>query len=380
VSDAPDAKAALTGDHQELYDTLVARRYFAKFDRITGHLLRIAAELETEGRLTRTETRVLGRYLAAISATFRALSQKYLMTGRIEGPLPGRMTFDRHESGFPVAQELMVMAVDAQQAGKHLSGMASATELKDRMVRQIVGELTIPTQLQYALSQRLYHEALQAGGLFQARNDPDAQWLGEQGPRRSYLVHWAVYDSQVNLPVVYLMDLQDSGKKPLPTDERRWPRAQAHLMAQSVAGLKLLTIAQGFDTDFDDLHPKRLRRIHLGPMYSNSFTLQSGPISQVLANANAPAGSDWALVWTVEDLVSEREEAVKDGWFSTSERQIFALDPFAGRGVDTGATRTERMIILPEQPFQVLAELNPPGFRDVRKFVVGNGGRIIPSR
>jgi hypothetical protein len=28
----------------------------------------------------------------------------------------------------------------------------------------------------------------------------------------------------------------------------------------------------------------------------------------------------------------------------------------------------------------VLAERNPPGFADVRKFVVGAGGRIIPSR
>ena len=40
-------------------------------------------------------------------------------------------------------------------------------------------------------------------------------------------------------------------------------RARAHLMAQSLDGLKLLTIASGFDKDFPDLHPKRLRRIHL---------------------------------------------------------------------------------------------------------------------
>jgi hypothetical protein len=38
------------------------------------------------------------------------------------------------------------------------------------------------------------------------------------------------------------------------------------------------------------------------------------------------------------------------------------------------------MVILPERPFQVLAERNPPGFADIRKFVVGAGGRIIPSR
>ena len=154
-------KDVLTSDHAELYDTLVARRYFAKFDGITGYLGRVASEVETEGKLTRTEARVLGRYLTSVAATFRALSHKYLMTGR--GETAPRLTIDRHESGFPVAQELMTMAVDAQQAEKHLAGMPSEAELKDRMVRQIVGDQTIPTALQFALSQRYYYEALAAG-------------------------------------------------------------------------------------------------------------------------------------------------------------------------------------------------------------------------
>lgn len=374
-----EVKDQLTSDHQELYDTLTARRYFAKFERITGHMLRVAGEVEAEGRLSRTEAHTLGRYLAALTTTFKALNYKYLMTGRAEGS--PRLTLDRHESGFPVAQELMVMALDAAQVTKHLGGMASEAELKDRMVRQIVRDLTAPVQLQFALSQRLYYESLAMGGLFWARNDPDCQWIEDVSrngtDRKHFLVHWAVYDTQVNLPVVYLLDVEDSGKKALPNDDRRWPMLQAHLMAQSIAGLKLLTIAQGVDKDFSGLHPKRLRRITLGPMHSHDFTLQSGPISQVLADANAPDGDDWALVWTVEDLLSDREEEVKDGWFSTTERQVFKLDPI---NTDSGVTRIDRMVILPERPYQVLAELNPPGFRDLRKFVVGDGGRILPAR
>ncbi|MBL9062038.1 hypothetical protein [Tabrizicola sp.] len=371
----PTVKDVLTSDHHELYDTLTARRYFAKFDRITGHLARVAAEVEAEGKLSRTEARVLGVYLKAVAGTFRALNHKYLMTGRGEGA--PRLTIDRHESGFPVAQELMTMAVDAQQAAKHLEGMPSETELKDRMVRQIVGDQTIPTALQFALSQRYYYEALAAGGIFWARNDPDAQWIEDLGERRHFLVHWAVWDTQDNLPVVYLMDLEDSGRKPLPNDAYRWPEVQHALMAQSVGGLKLLTIATGFDKDFPDLHPKRLRRIILGPMYSAGFTLQSGPISKVLEGTKAPEEEDWALVWTVEDLVSDREEEVKDGWFSTVGRQVYKLD--AVGGAELGATRQERMIILPEKPYQVLVEQNPKGLQGLRKFVVGAGGRLIPT-
>ncbi len=370
-------KQAMVEDHAELDDTLVVRRYFAKFARITMLMGRVTSEVEDDGRLTRTEARILGKYLTRLAETFAALADKCLMTGRAPGA--PTLTFDRRESGFPVAQELMVMAVDAQQAQKHLEGMASATELKDRMIRRILQDLAVPLDLQFAISQRLYYEALARGGLFWTRNDPDAQWLEDRGDRRHYLVHWAVYDTQVNLPVVYLMNLEDSGKRALPVDDNRWPQVRSHLMAQSLDGLKLLTIATGFDKDFADLHPKRLRRIHLGPMYSHDFTQQTGPIAEVLANANAPDGQDWALVWTVEDLISERVEEVSGGWFSTLERQVFALDPFSGRGVDTGATRTERMVILPERPYQALAELNPPGFRSVRKFVVGSGDHIIPA-
>lgn len=369
-------KQALVSDHTELYDAQVARRYFTKFERIGGYLGRVAAEMETEGRLTRVEARVLGQYVAGVVGTFRALNHKYLMTGRAEAA--ARLTIDRHESGFPVAQELMVMALDAAQADKHLSGMASETELKDRMIRTIVGELKVPAGLQFALSQRLYFEALKAGGIFWARNDPDAQWIEQVGERRHYLVHWAVWDSQINLPVVYLMDVEDSGRKPLPSDDYRWPPAQAKMLAQSVGGLKLLTIATGFDTDFEDLHPKRLRRITLGPMYSAGFTLQSGPISKVLEDARAPEGQDWALVWTVEDLITDREEPVKEGWFSSRQRQVYKLDPITG--ADIGATTLDRMIILPERPYQVLVEQDPAGLRGIRKFVVGAGGRLIPAR
>jgi len=372
----------LLRDHVALDDTFAARRYFRKFERITEHLAKVTDAMGGEGQLTLTDAQVLERYIAAIGRTFQALSMKYLMSGRGAASVLGTMSFDAVESGFPVFRELMTMANDALQGEKHLRGMMSEKELKSEMVRTIIGDLKIPNKLQFALSQRLYYEEILTAELFWAQNDPEAIWQStdNETERRRYLVHWASYDSQINLPTVYLLELEDSGRWALPKDHHRWPEVQGHLMAQSVAGLKLLTIAQGFDADFGDLHPKRFRRFHIGPMYSNAFTKQSGPIRQVLQDAGAPEGEDWALAWTQEELESERVEEVKSGWFGKEEREIFALDPFAGRGADTGATRTERSVILPERPYQVLAEQNPPGFADIRKFVVGSAGRVISYR
>ena len=334
-------------DTTPIEDTRVTRRYFAKFERITQHMVRVAGVMEAEGALTKNEVEVLSRYIAGLTYTFRALSLKYLFAGRVSGA--GKLMFDFKESGFPAAAELM----------------------------EIVGDQEIPTRLQFALSQRLYYEELAQGQLFWLRNDPDAIWQGEVGGRKEFLLHWAVYDSQVNLPTIYLMDVEDSGNQALPKDARRWPEVQAQLMAQSQGDLKLLTIARGFDIDFPDLHPKRLRRFHLGPMYSHAFTRQSGPLREVLAQAQAPEGEDWALVWTEEDLIANHAELQKSGWFGRVERQIFALDPTAGMGADTGATATRRAIMLPARPYQALEELGPPGLRDVRKFVVSPAGRVL---
>ena len=367
-----------TYDHVGLTDTFASRRYFRKFDGIMQHMLRVAGVMEAEGALSKDEVAILARYATMLSYTFKALSLKYLLVGRNTGRFFGSLTIDKRESGFPVTEEIMTMANDAQQAASHLAGTASVEALKDQMVRTILGDRQIPTKLQFALSQRLYYEELQKGQLFWVRNDPQAEWLGNDAQgRRSFRLHWATYDSQVNLPVIYLMEVEDSGDIGLPKDERRWPEVQAHLSAQALGGLKLVTIARGFDEDFADLHPKRLRRFHLGPMYSHAYTKQKGPLREVLAEANAPEGQDWALVWTEEELRSDRVVEEKSGWFSTVEREIFALDPFGAQGADLGATRSQRSIILPQRPYQVLEEKNPIGFGDVRKFVVSPSGRVL---
>jgi hypothetical protein len=365
----------LTDDHRALTDDLAARRYFRKFGRITEFLTGVAGTMAREGGLSALEAEVLSGYIASISSTFRALSMKYLIAGRLKSGAR-HLTIDFHESGFPVFQEIVTLANDAAQSGSHLANLPEAAALKDGMVKVIVGERRVPVELQYALSQRLYFERLTKGGLFLAQMHPQAQWLEDLASgRRRFLIHWAVYDSQMNVPVAYLLEVEDSGRRALPKDEARWPALQAHLLAQSVSGLKLLTIAKGVDKDFDDIHPKRLRRLFLGPMYSQAFTLQTGPIREVLADARAGEGEDWALAWTVEELESERVE-VEKGWFSATESEVFRLDPLSA-AAESGASRVVRNLILPQRVYQVLAEKDPEGFRPVVKYVVGKDGRVM---
>lgn len=371
----------LDADHRRLDDDLTARAFFDQTRRIAGVLPAALSEMVRDGLFTRTETDVIGGYLAALRASIDALSMKYLVSGRIEGPLRRHVTIDIHESGFPVWSEIAQLAADAAQASEELARTPTPDAIKDDMIRQIVGDLVIPTRLQYAMSQRLYYQALAKGDLFWPQMHPQGYWLsGNDRQRRRWLLHWAVYDSQLNVPVIYLMDTDDSGRRPLAEDAKRWPELRAHLLAQSVTSLQLVTIAQGFDRDFDTLHPMRLRRIVLGPVYSQGFTLQEGPIRQVLENAAAPSGEDWAMAMTVEDLQAERATLEPSGFFGVVERQVFRLDPLNAHGAGQGATQATRALILPQRPYQALAALDPAGFRDIRKYVPGPDGRVAGYR
>ncbi|MEM7076400.1 MAG: hypothetical protein AAF484_15010 [Pseudomonadota bacterium] len=364
-------------DQSALTDTFASCRYFATFERITAHLLRVASVMQADGDLSRPEIEALSGYVQGLSYSFRALSMKYLLAGRDTGQFFGSLSLDAAGSGFPLHSEFLVMANDAAQAARHLRDLPGPETLRREMVEQIISEREIPTRLQFALSQRFYYEELERGHLFWAQNDPELVWLSGLEERRRYLLHWAVYDSQVNLPTLYLMEVEDSGRTPLARDDRRWPQVQAHLMGQSLGGLKLLTIARGFDESFDRLHPKRLRRFHVGPFYSDAHTRQSGPLRSVLSAARAPEDQDWALAWTEERLDSERSRSERAGWFGAVQREVFALDPYGAQGAESGASDIRKAVILPERPYQVLTERAPPGFAAVTTYVVSRGGRVL---
>ena len=62
---------------------------------------------------------------------------------------------------------------------------------------------------------------------------PQGYWIsGHDSRRRRWLLHWAVYDSQLNVPILYLMDVDDTGRRALTEDPKRWPEVRAHLLAR----------------------------------------------------------------------------------------------------------------------------------------------------
>jgi hypothetical protein len=344
----------LTLDHQVIEDTRATRRYFRKWERITAHLGRVAAEERASGQLSDLEVEALARSLVALTLTFRALALKYHFAGAAREA--GTLTFDRVESGFPVAAEIMEMAADATQAERHLQGMPSVEALKDEMVRVILSERQVPTKLQYALSQRLYYEELRKGGLFWARNDPEAVWIGnvEGSDRRLYLLRWSVYETTDNLPVIYLMTVEDTGRGGAGQGRRRaGPWCSGTSRRSRWAGSR------------SSHRPRATTRILRPPIPSGCAASGSGRFFPAPSPPRAPSakswprlarrGRGWALVWTEEDLVSERVEEVQGRLVRRPRRPSLALAEPKDQ-----ASAPPPAHSLPARPTRRLAELDPP--------------------
>ncbi|MDJ0942458.1 MAG: hypothetical protein QNJ30_03285 [Kiloniellales bacterium] len=365
----------------EISDSAACRGYFGKFSEITRHIRGLASEMSLDGRskgLAEIEAEVLEGYLRSLSGSLTALSIKYLMTGLVGGRRPGPLTIDHTDSGFPQFQEIVRMAGDRGEAQSRLAELPQRAALKAEMVDHLLQHRSLPRDLQLDMSRRVYYEMLSEVPLFLAQNPPQLMPLGTRDPEtRGHLCHWAVYDTQRNLPNVYLMQLEDSGERSLTQDQRRWPLVAEHLLAQSLSSLKLLTIARGFDKDFQDMHPKVLKRFHLGPMYANRLTRHSDTVQDILAESDDEPGQDWVLCWTVETLRAKGSKKTSTGLFGSVRTEIYDIDPQAPEEVEAGASAIERCMILPYRPYQRLVERDLPQLRSVRKYVVGPDGTIL---
>jgi hypothetical protein len=365
----------------EFSDNDLCRRYFAKFERIIGHLHDIAwgdAPAVPPGELGVLETKVIESYLARLANSFSALSIKYLLTGLVHNKLPAKLAIDQSDSGFPVFGEILRLAEDRARAEETLIDLPPGDRLRAEMVDHILKYKTMPRDLQFAMSQRVYYEMLRERPLFLHQNAPAflAIPASEEGHAR-FLVHWAVYDTDRNTPNLYLMVLEDSQYPPVDRDEIFREQVEKHLIAQSLSGLKLLTIATGFDKDFQRLHPKELKRIHVGPLYSNRFTRHADAIQEILREAEGEAGQDWVFCWTVETLFSKESRRTPSGLFGDTLEQIYHVDMLSPEVFEAGASAIERAMILPHRPYQCLMEKDFDHLNAVRKYVVGPDGMIL---
>lgn len=314
--------------------------------------------------------KIVAEYIARLDKSFGCWRNRlgFMDTFRIS----------RAESGFPVFQNLLELENDRRQADARLANIPLAGELREEMADFILRHKEFPEALQKSMAERLYLEDVkseQTFGPFTLAQTAKVS-VNPKTALPYYLVHWATFDGSANLPLVYMVTVEDSSENmvrqlvdrngklndkvdiPLPVDGLLNPelahRFDDFTEKNSAYTLSPATIAVNLDKDFEPLHPKQLRRVVLGPFYSTGITDNNSTVTEVLAKVRKPENA-WLLTWTIQEVYSKGEKPGRKGLFSSEKTtQEFFINTDDLEAARQGVSSYENHALIPHEAYQAL--------------------------
>jgi hypothetical protein len=315
--------------------------------------------------------KIVAEYIARLDKSFACWRNRlgFMDTFRIS----------RADSGYPVFQNLLELENDRQQADARLANIPQAGELREEMADFILRHKEFPEALQRSMAERLYLEDVKSEttfGPFTLAQTANVS-VNPKTMRPYYLVHWACFDGSANLPLVYMVTLEDSSESmvrqlvdsstgklnervdiPLPVDGLLNPelahRFDDFTEKNSAYTLSPATIAVNLDKDFEPLHPKQLRRVVLGPFYSAGITDNNSTVTEVLAKVRKPENA-WLLTWTIQEVFSKSEKPGRKGLFSSEKTtQEFFINTDDLEAARQGVSSYENHALIPHEAYQAL--------------------------
>ncbi len=337
---------------------------------------------------------VIVPYLARLKASFSCWENRI---GFIE-----QFRISRAESGFPVFQNVLELENDRQSAEKRLSGIPIADALRQEMADFILRQKAFPTELQSRMAERLYLEQIGKGDIFSPFILPETirVAVNPKTMRPYYVVSWGAFDGASTLPMIYMATIEDSSEKivkllvtpdgklnpetdiPLPIGGLLNPDLASSFddfaLKNSAYSLTPVTIATNLDKDFEELHPKQLRRIVLGPFYSSGITENNAKINDILSKVRKTENA-WLLTWTVQEVFSKAERPAQRGFFSsTPASEEFHIDTDNLEATRMGVSSYEKHALVPHDAYQALYAAGDAAaiFGDYKVHVI-SGNQVI---
>lgn len=282
------------------------------------------------------------------------------------------------ESGFPAFRNVLELENDRKEAKKRLASMPDEQTLKREMVDYILTKQAFPREPQRMIAERSYLVSVKDGMHFAPFVLPKTVRVSvnPKSGRPYYIVHWGYYDGSANLPMIYMASLEDSSKEmadrlvgrdvrlnrrveiPLPVEGLLNPdlahRFDDFCNKNSAYSLTLSTIATNLDHDFDQLHPKQLRRFVLGPFYHADITVHGETVDKILAKVRKPE-NQWLMTWTLQEIYSINEKPAKWGlWGGAPAREEFHINTDDLDCARMGVSAFQRHALVPHDAYQAI--------------------------
>jgi hypothetical protein len=245
-------------------------RYFNILTKSWALLLKL---YEGRGSADTYEARVIKSNLERLLFTVKVLRMKYSYS-----PASRRLLWiDLSESGFPNAQDMGNLSVDLIKRQERLRDLMPMSMLKHIALDHMMKEQTEPLETLWELAERSYLDMLDGEKLFLPFNmfaEDIAIRPAKDKNFRSYSCAWSCYDFKTNRPYIHLLTFdQDKEEKPLEQGKPNSLKLLDVLQAEGSRVPDVGILAMAIDNALEPIHPKILKRVGLGPLYT-PFLLQ----------------------------------------------------------------------------------------------------------
>ena len=277
-----------------------------------------------------------------------------------------RMLIDVTESGFPNFLEFKKLQDDIQRRDEMMRKMKSVEELKNEVLDELILHRRQPNGVLKELSKAMYYRDLLEYKLFREFTPGKLQLLkvlNDADKTRRFLYSWASFDSVTNRPYIYLMIFDNP-----PTSKKEKP--QEHLELFFVENIRKVThnsaplkvIASDIDNDWEDIKPRSLKRIELGPIFSR-YARDDHQFTQLV---QTHFGTDDMIVKYESEYIFSTGEKRTNSFLSKGElRQVFYVEEANKECLDRMVSKVFKYMITSHRVLQHLTAIHPEVLKEL---------------
>lgn len=363
----------------EFTDQADVNRYFDRFLHITDMLENISSS----SVLTESDSLddyIILTYIKKLKNTLNALRYKYWFLGTMDSRIHSTLFIDSRDSGFPLRKEIHLLTADKTDVDDKLSQFGSEDRIRDQIIAHVVAKKTVPMDLLYQLSQRKLFSILKEKEIFEVNVAPTVTEVkSPNADTKMFVIHWCTYDIKKNIPNIYIMVAEQSSADNMSIKNNAEYRQSlvACIERYSTSDVRLITMAREIDKEFADIHPKSIKRVHVGPVYTNGITHHNDGIQRILEGVQDQR-DNWVFAWSTETLMSSGSREVSKGFFGTQREEIYNLSESGGMSkFEAGASEIEQSMIIPYDAYQALNDDPENPLKNVQTYVVDHDGNVI---
>jgi len=368
-------------DFALLEDTDKYVKYFAQQLRVIKILLSWCHKI---GNNADNQTGIIIDFLKRFSYTMECLRMKYIHNNQ------HRLRVDLTESGFPNFIELDNLRIDYLQRDERLASLPGSDRLKRTALEYMFNQLTEAEDILAILGERSYFSMLAEDKLFLPFTAGELTALKSDNPKaRCYSFAWACFDFTTNRPYLYLMNFEhDNDCEPLEEYGQTWKEFLHIITNVGSRAPQLGILALDIDDRLVNIHPKIIRRIGLGPLYSkflcDNLSANTDKWQEAwcrIMTEFSRKEDDFVLLLTEEEVISERQE-VYGRPLRRKVREVFKINELSMECQQRHVSAVRHYCILPHCLLQQAVndhQLSELGFASF-KYITFNGEDLINGR